>query len=146
MVGFCHGGNVLGNHYDNDWDYDDDPSAIVWYSLNSDIISSSTFNPDLPGAGDIPPFDGKEELLLRERERLGSPHRVGRTVSQALLRIFWMIIVNDYCQHRNHGDGLGRLFTIKTVERSPFLVLRLGRGFQICAVLWTTVIREAFFF
>ena len=40
-----------------------------------------------PGAGDITPLHGEEELLLREGEWLRSSHRVGGPVAQALLKV-----------------------------------------------------------
>ena len=40
-----------------------------------------------PGAGDIAPLHGEEELLLREGEWLRSSHRVGGPVAKALLKV-----------------------------------------------------------
>ena len=34
MVGFCHGGNVLGNHDDDDGDDDDDGGDLLCFAFS----------------------------------------------------------------------------------------------------------------
>ena len=63
------------------------PHILIIIIIIIDPHLCSTQDGDPPGAGDIPPLHGEEELLLREGEWLRSSHRVGGPVAQALLKV-----------------------------------------------------------